>query len=472
MNAGRLVRGLRHRLAERAGVTATDVAGGWSGAAGGGRRHGQDPGRRSWWRGRERSRPTWRSGSRVARWALPGELAGEPPGRRTVRDWLVDVALLGLAVWWWLRELDNTVSPDAAYVEVMPGWMLTIDPWIGAVGCLALWFRRRFPLGLALALVPGLTLSGTVFGAVLVSIFTVAIHRGWLWAVLITAVQMAQALSFVLYYQPEGMSTAEFATIMSLMLVIPLVCGLMVRFRRQLIMSLRRDAEREHQRRLLDARRAERERLAREMHDVLAHRISLLSVHAGALAYRTAQSEGGRGSPLAAEEVAAAVRVIRDSAHQALTELGEVLAVLRTDEPDDGRAAPLPLLTDLPRLVDEARSAGQAVAMDLDGVGSAAPPPRAQEQRTAYRVVQEGLTNARKHAPDAPVVVRVAGAPGAGLDVTVTNPLPEGTAGAEIPGAGAGLTGLAERVALDGGTLDHGPTDGAFQLAAHLPWRR
>jgi signal transduction histidine kinase len=437
------------------------------------------------------------SGSRIARWALPGELAGEPPGRRTVRDWLVDSALLCFAILWWLWSLeDNVISPDAAYVDLIPGWMITIDPWVGAVGCLAVWLRRRFPLGLALFMVPVLTLSGTSFGAVLVSLFTLAIRRGWLPAVLVTAVQAAQVLVFALSYQPDGDSTAAFAASLLLMLVIPLVCGLMVRFRRQLILGLRHDAEREHQRRLGDARRAERERIAREMHDVLAHRISLLSVHAGALAYRTAQTERGHGSPPAAGEVAEAVRVIRDNAHQALTELGEVLAVLRADEPDDGRAAPLPLLTDLPRLVDEARAAGQSVTVDLDGIRSASLAPRAQEQRTAYRVVQEGLTNARKHAPDAPVAVRVVGAPGSGLDVTVTNPLPDRSGavtasrprsgsrprddsggdgpggGVQIPGAGVGLAGLAERVTLDGGTLEHGPVDGTFRLAAHLPWRR
>jgi glucose-6-phosphate-specific signal transduction histidine kinase len=208
------------------------------------------------------------------------------------------------------------------------------------------------------------------------------------------------------------------------------------------------------------------------MHDVLAHRISLLSVHAGALAYRTAQAESGQGRALSGAEVTGAVRVIRDSAHQALAELGEVLSVLRADQPDgDGRGAPQPMLADLPRLVEEARSAGQRVTLELDPALTNGRQPRPQDQRTVYRVVQEGLTNARKHAPDARVVVRVAGEPGTGLAVAVTNPLPVGVAAVEIPGAGAGLTGLAERVGLDGGTLDHGPVDGAFRLAARLPWQ-
>jgi signal transduction histidine kinase len=387
----------------------------------------------------------------------------------------VDAALFGFAVLCWVWQLEDSVlSPDPAYAELVPGWAIAVDPWVGGAACLALWWRRRFPLTLAVVLMPALSVSGTALGAVMVSIFTLAIHRGWLSAVLVTMVQSAQVVGFAFAYQPEEAPAAVFAGFLVSLWVVPLACGLVVRFRRQLILSLRRDAEREHGRRLADARRSERERIAREMHDVLAHRISLLSVHAGALAYRTAQAENGRGTPLAAAEVTEAIQVIRDSAHRALAELGEVLAVLRADEPGGrapGREAPLPLLADLPRLVEEARAAGQRVSMELDGVRSATPPPRTQEQRTAYRVVQEGLTNARKHAPDAPVEVRVGGAPGDGLAVTVTNPLPGAAAAAPIPGAGAGLAGLAERVALDGGTLEHGPVEGAFRLAARLPWR-
>jgi signal transduction histidine kinase len=416
-------------------------------------------------------------GARMARWALPGELAGQPPGRRTVRDWLVDAALFGFALLCWgLLLEDSVLSPDPEYVALIPGWMITIDPWVGLAACAALWWRRRFPLMLAVALIPGLAVAGTATGAVIVSIFTLAIHRGWLSALLVTVVQGAQAVAFAFAYQPDDTPVPVLAGYHAFMFAIPLACGLVVRFRRQLILAMRRDAERYHERRLADARRVERERIAREMHDVLAHRISLLSVHAGALAYRTTQAEDGRGTALAPAEVTEAIQVIRDNAHQALTELGEVLAVLRADEPGGagapGREAPQPLLSDLPRLVAEAQAAGQQVTMELDGVRSATPPPRTQEQRTAYRVVQEGLTNARKHAPDAPVTVRVVGSPGEGLAVTVTNPLPDRTAAAAIPGAGAGLAGLAERVALDGGTLEHGPVDGAFQLAACLPWRR
>jgi signal transduction histidine kinase len=428
-----------------------------------------------------RDEPVGRPG-RVPRWALPGELAvlaGWPARRRTVRDWAVDLVLFGFAVVVWMISWhDLFVAPDPDYLAVLPGWMVTIDPWVGAAGCLALWWRRRFPLAMAVAMVPALSLSGTVLGAVLVSILTVAVHRNWLPATLVTAAQLAQAAWFTgLVYQPSGMSAAAAVVNITLMLVAPLGWGLAVRARRQVVVGLSREAQRErreHAQRLAGARQAERARIAREMHDVLAHRISLLSVHAGALAYRTAQAEAGAARALASEEVVAAVAVIRDSAHQALAELGEVLAVLRSEDPEAGagaaRLAPQPRLADLDRLVDEARAAGQRVDFDRGAGGDGSPGARTQEQRTAYRVVQEGLTNARKHAPAAQVTVRVCGAPGAGLEVAVTNPLPVGVTAVEIPGAGAGLTGLAERVALDGGTLEHGAVDGRFRLAARLPW--
>ena len=195
------------------------------------------------------------------------------------------------------------------------------------------------------------------------------------------------------------------------MFTAPLGWGIAVRARRQLMVNLRREADRqrrEHELRLAQTRRAERARIAREMHDVLAHRISLLSVHAGALAYRTQQAEAGAGAALTAEEISQAVTVIRDNAHQALVELKEVLTVLRADEDDEASSAaappPRPGRSAAPGRGGARRRAAGGVER---GPGLARRPPRAQEQRTVYRVVQEGLTNARKHAPGAAVTVRV-----------------------------------------------------------------
>jgi len=266
---------------------------------------------------------------------------------------------------------------------------------------------------------------------------------------------------------------------------VPLGWGIAVRARRELIANLRREVDRErgeHRQRLAGARRAERERIAREMHDVLAHRISLISVHAGALAYRTTQADAGAGAPLKPGEVGGAIEVIRDNARQALVELGDVLAVLRPElgdrngggpDPEAGtadRSAPQPRLADISRLVQEAQAAGQRVAFELVCAPGAAESLRPAVQRTVYRTVQEGLTNARKHAGQTEVTVRVEVDPGTGVVATVSNPLPSPRSADDLPGAGAGLTGLAERLALDGGTIEHGVVGETFRLSTRLPW--
>ncbi|HSK36001.1 MAG TPA: histidine kinase, partial [Actinomycetota bacterium] len=267
--------------------------------------------------------------------------------------------------------------------------------------------------------------------------------------------------------------------------------GLFIHFRRQLVESLRDRAvraETEAQLRAEQAQQRARDEIAREMHDVLGHRLSLLSVHAGALEFRP-------DAP--AEEVARAAKVIRENAHQALQDLREVIGVLRAPT-EAGRAEveavqtwpappgwasapvgelPQPTLADVQQLVAESGRAGMRVSL-RDEVGRPVPDLTG---RTASRVVQEALTNARKHAPGAEVRVHLAGSPGAGLTVGVRNDAP--TAGPDPgparasgpappdPGAGQGLAGLAERVALASGRLEHGPTaEGGWHLSVWLPW--
>jgi signal transduction histidine kinase len=234
--------------------------------------------------------------------------------------------------------------------------------------------------------------------------------------------------------------------------------GTWAQARHQLLLSLReraRRAEAEQGRRVVEARLAERTLIAREMHDVLAHRLSLLAVYAGALEYRP-------DSP--PERLAEAAGVLRLGVHQALDELREVIGVLRHD--DTGAVRSLP---DVPALVAEAVAAGQTVRLE-DGVGAGEGP--AVTGRTAFRVVQEGLTNARKHAAGQPVTV-VLRIDGERLVVDVRNPLAAGPPGlGGLPGSGVGLVGLTERVGLAGGTLDHEVTTaGEFRLRAELPWR-
>jgi hypothetical protein len=150
------------------------------------------------------------------------------------------------------------------------------------------------------------------------------------------------------------------------------------------------------------------------------------------------------------------------------------------------------VLTDLPSLVEESRMAGMRVELEITADDGEAP---AAVGRTAYRIVQEGLTNARKHAPDSPVHVSVGGGPDEGLSVRLRNALPaappasgmagsgapgheapgsgapgSGTSGPGVPGAGQGLAGLAERTHIAGGRLEHGVHDGEFELRAWLPW--
>jgi len=231
------------------------------------------------------------------------------------------------------------------------------------------------------------------------------------------------------------------------------------RARQALLASLReraRRAEAEQASRVAEARVAERARIAREMHDVLAHRLSLLATYAGALEYRPDAPP---------EQLARAAGVVRAGVHQALDELREVITVLRDDDVDGKH--PLPGVADLDGLIAETRDAGTAVDVtrrvtqpeDLPGgLG-----------RTAYRVVQEGLTNARKHAPGQPVRVLLAGKPGGRLVVELANPV--GPADPVINGSGTGLIGLTERVRLAGGEIDHTiSADGEFVLRAWLPW--
>ena len=242
--------------------------------------------------------------------------------------------------------------------------------------------------------------------------------------------------------------------------------GTLVRAHQALISSLRDRAERaeaDQARRVAEARAGERARIAREMHDVLAHRLSLLATYAGALAYRPDAPP---------EQISRAAEVVRSGVHQALDELREVIGVLRDDEMPDLAAAsrPVPGIADLPALIEESRAAGMRI--ETEGGAWDAPGLPDVAGRTAYRVVQEALTNARKHAPGQPVAVTLAGGPGAGLDVSVVNPAGPASAGPAfpVPGSGTGLIGLTERLELAGGRVEWRNADGDFRLSAWLPW--
>jgi signal transduction histidine kinase len=348
-----------------------------------------------------------------------------------------------------------------------PTWLFTADVLAGLLGCAGLWLRRRWPVGLALVLVAFSTFSEVVSGALVVTTLTVAIYRPPRTTAAVFALSLLAALVYVVVRPEPGIPGWLLLLVGVAVQSAAVGWGLFIRFRRQLVLSLRDRAERaetEAQLRAEQAQQRARDEIAREMHDVLGHRLSLLSVHAGALEFRP-------DAP--AEEVARAAKVIRDNAHQALQDLREVVGVLRAPVGE----LPQPTLADVRQLVAESGRAGMRVTLH-DETSDVVPDLAG---RTAYRVVQEALTNARKHAPGAQVGVHLAGSPGAGLTVEVRNDAP--TAGPDPgpahasgpappdPGAGQGLAGLAERVALASGRLEHGPTaEGGWRLSVWLPW--
>jgi len=168
-------------------------------------------------------------------------------------------------------------------------------------------------------------------------------------------------------------------------------------------------------------------------------------------------------------KVRESAELLRTTAHQALEELRGAIGVLRGDGAEEAPSVPQPTLRDIPRLIEQTRRAGAKIDFDMD-VTTDAP---AALGRDAYRIVQEALTNAAKHAPGTATTVRISGDPDRGLSVNVRNrqPLRVG-AGSGVPGSGSGLIGLQERVDLAGGTISHGSDEsGDFVVAARLPWQ-
>ncbi|GGT51770.1 sensor histidine kinase [Streptomyces purpureus] len=390
---------------------------------------------------------------------LPGDRAGgrgRSRPRRTVRDWIVDTVGFVLAAFIGLLSVEASEQYGNSDVITFA------DQLVGAAACCALWLRRRWPVGLALILSVTQTIAPSTGGALLVALFGVAVHRPFKQVALVTSAALASGVVQV-FVRPDPTVHPVLGVVIAVLLVLLVTgWGMLVRARRQLVVALReraRRAEAEAELRAQQAQRAAREAIAREMHDVLAHRLTLLSVHAGALEFRP-------DAPTA--EIARAAGVIRDSAHEALQDLREIIGVLRAPGDQGEGDRPQPTLATLDALISESRQAGMTVALD-NTVGDPATVPAATG-RTVYRIAQEGLTNARKHAPGTEVTVTVRGRPGEGLTVGVHNPAPTGPV-PHVPGSGQGLIGLTERATLAGGRMDHGAApDGGFALHAWLPW--
>jgi signal transduction histidine kinase len=395
---------------------------------------------------------------------------------------MLNRASLSPALRWSARDLDLSWSVIAAVIGAVtiasvwpkhhPG-LGVAQVACGLIACLALIVRRRHPVGVAVVAVSGALFSPMSIAAAILAIVNVAVTCRLRTYAMISAYAVAiAAIHGALYLAHVGFPFDQLTNVIVLLPVVGL--GLFARAQRA-----RADAEQRE--RVEQARASERRRIAREMHDVLAHRISIVSVHAGAL-------EVHPDAP--AEDVGKAAGVIRTSAHAALRELREIVSLLRSpaDRGDEGELAamrrPQPTLDDVPTLILESRQAGTTVDFDMRLARHEAIPDATG--RTVYRVVQEGLTNARKHAPCAAVDVDISDDGEGELTVSVMSGPPArngshpGGRGADgaltlapTPGTGTGLIGLGERVALAHGRLEHGPTaDGGYALTATLPVAR
>ncbi|MDX2563799.1 histidine kinase [Streptomyces sp. TX20-6-3] len=419
--------------------------------------------------------------------------------------------------WWWGRRRSAVLDAGLALVSAVECALegvrfaeqaslpVPVGVLFGFVVGAVLLVRRRWPIGVVLvsiAVAPAEMgfLMGIVglyslaasevprrITAVLAGMSTVAVF-------VVTVVRMRQDIAQADVGEPDIDPSGWYVPVVSLFMTLglnapPLLFGLYIRARRRLMESLRERADSLEQelslladraeQRAQWARQEERTRIAREMHDVVAHRVSLMVVHAAAL------------QAVALKDPQKAVRnaaLVGDMGRQALTELREMLGVLR-----EGAApvapAPVPLAAvgraaaaaaeaaaeDGPRLdaleglCEQSRLAGAVVEFVVIGDARDYPP---EVERTAYRVVQEALTNVHKHAAGAEVVVRLAHREAEVAMQVENGPCPSdaGVAAVRLPSGGNGLVGMRERVLRLGGVFVSGATDaGGFRVSAVLP---
>ncbi|MEU3933158.1 histidine kinase [Streptomyces sp. NPDC029044] len=324
---------------------------------------------------------------------------------------------------------------------------------LAAVGCAALMFRRRFPIGVFLLTLP-IALMQDVAVAVLVALFTLA-ARSRDRRLLAACVALAAVASSVpspldeidrtmtLVFFVYGLATAA----------APVLFGQLLQAQRDLARRLGEIEEaREHERTLHAQAVLARERaqLAREMHDVVSHQVSLIAVRAGALQVATKDAD--------AEEAA---RTIRSLSVTTLDELRTMVTLLRASGGHATELTPQPTLADLHRLVESSGTHAELSGELPPAVGTPA-------QRALYRTVQEALTNVRKHAPGARARVEL-WQDRDDVGVTVTN-TPPTRPSLSLPGSQQGLVGLRERAEILHGTLDASPTpEGGYRVRLRIP---
>ncbi|MEO5853536.1 MAG: histidine kinase [Nocardioides sp.] len=375
----------------------------------------------------------------------------QPPLTLWMRAWRLVAMLLLSGFFWSLVVKGQREHP----------WALVLDLAVGALCFGLVPLRRRHPMPVAVVVNLLAVVSGTASGPALLTAASLATRRRPR-EVLPLAVVIVAASSLFYWVQPFGTESpwwqigvynVAFATIQ-------LGWGMYLGSRRELFWELSRRAEQaeaDRDERADRARDHERARIAREMHDVLAHRISQISLHAGAMAFR---------EDLTQDEMRRGATVIQQSANGALTDLRGVLGVLRDDTTGLLTDPPQPTYADVHRLVESARTAGMRIDF-TDGLERGGD-LNASAGRTVYRIIQEGLTNASKHAPGALVTLEVTGGPDTGAEVSVRNAV--GFSGPATPASGLGLIGLTERADLSGGWLDHGEEGDTFHLQAWIPW--
>jgi signal transduction histidine kinase len=373
----------------------------------------------------------------------------------------------------WPRAADAilaiAVFLGTVFVVDGPGDALTIRPigdvpipalLVFAVASAALYWRRRAPLVVVgVAVIAWAVTLGSGYsdlgGPVIIALYSAgryATEDRW------GQVGVAAAIVVVIVdilTEPAPWGEAVFGGVA---LFVAWYVGLRLRLRAERAAELLREQAAEARRIVTE----ERTRIARELHDVVAHRVSLMTVQAGA------------AKAVAAEDPEASLRAmgaVEEAGRQALDELRHLLGVLRPETDLDG-LGPQPGLADLPRLVEQIRGAGVDVSLAADGVSGELP---ARVDLFAYRIVQEALTNVLKHAgPGAHSEVRL-GTDRSGIVIEVLN---DGRGAVVMPGSGAaqdsarghGIVGMRERARLLGGTLDAGPRPGGgFGVVAHLP---
>lgn len=393
--------------------------------------------------------------TRPAAWrraVLPADFQTDADGSsRTLRDWFVDSGVFSISV-----------AIGALIAHDQREHFLILNASVGLLACVSLWWRRSHPLQVGLIASLASCVSGASGFAWLVALYNSALRLDRKGLAAVIAIGAVGFITYPIMYPPdEGLWTSVALGIGAAGTALGL--GTLARARREHVLALVAAGEVAESQQLLReelAREAERHRIAREMHDVLAHRISLLTLHAGALEYR---------KDAAPEEVAAAAGVIRASAQDALQELRDVIGVMRT-RADEDKGPPQPELSDIPAMVQQFRDAG--VRVDFEPGEALDADLSASTGRTLHRVVQEGLTNASKHAPGAKVSVTLSMLDADRVGVLVENDLSVGSrlGAVSLSEPGVGLVGLGERVVLAGGSLEYGESNAkSFRLAADLP---